>query len=134
MDYNQLNGLSLAYLGDAVFELIIREYLLNKGYSKVNTLNKKCVEFTSGKAQADFIYFLINGKILDNDELNIYKRGRNSHIGSVRKNIDVETYLAATGFEALIGFLYLRDKDRLNDIIKLIIERKEENTNERSQR
>ena len=134
MDYNQLNGLSLAYLGDAVFELIVREYLLNKGYSKVNTLNKKCVEFTSGKAQADFIYFLINGKILSNDELSIYKRGRNSHIGSFRKNIDVETYLAATGFEALIGFLYLRDKDRLNDIIKLIIERKEENTNERSQR
>lgn len=134
MDYNQLNGLSLAYLGDAVFELIIREYLLNKGYSKVNTLNKKCVEFTSGKAQADFIYFLINGKILNNDELSIYKRGRNSHIGSVRKNIDVETYLAATGFEALIGFLYLRDKDRLNEIIKLIIERKEENTNERIQR
>ena len=134
MDYNQLNGLSLAYLGDAVFELIIREYLLNRGYSKVNTLNKKCVEFTSGKAQADFIYFLINGKILNNDELSIYKRGRNSHIGSFRKNIDVETYLAATGFEALIGFLYLRDKDRLNEIIKLIIERKEENTNERIQR
>lgn len=132
MDYNQLNGLSLAYLGDAVFELIIREYLLNKGYAKVNTLNKKCVEFTSGKSQADFIYFLINGKILDNDELSIYKRGRNSHIGSVRKNIDVETYLAATGFEALIGYLYLRDKDRLNEIINLIIKRKEENNNERN--
>lgn len=132
MDYNQLNGLSLAYLGDAVFELIIREHLLNKGYSKVNTLNKKCVEYTSGKSQAGFIYYLINDKIINDDELAIYKRGRNSHIGSVRKNIDVETYLAATGFEALIGYLYLRDKDRLNEIIKLIINRKEENSNERN--
>ena len=76
---------------------------------------------------------MINDKILTDDEYEIYKRGRNSHVGSVRKNIDIETYLAATGFEALIGFLYLRDKERLNEIIKLIIERKEENTNERSQ-
>ena len=100
MDYNQLNGLSLAYLGDAVYELRIREFLLNKGYTKVNTLNKKCVEFTSGKKQADFIYFLINDKILNDNELQIYKRGRNSHIGSVRKNIDIETYLSATGSPA----------------------------------
>lgn len=132
MDYNQLNGLSLAYLGDAVYELRIREYLLNKGYTKVNTLNKKCVEFTSGKKQADFIYFLINDKILNDNELQIYKRGRNSHIGSVRKNIDIETYLCATGFEALIGYLYLSDKNRLDEIMDLIIKRKEENSNERN--
>ena len=132
MDFNQLNGLSLAYLGDAVYELKIREYLLNKGYTKVNTLNKKCVEFTSGKRQADFIYFLINDKILSDNELQIYKRGRNSHIGSVRKNIDIETYLSATGFEALIGYLYLSDKNRLDFIIDLIIKRKEENSNERN--
>ncbi len=132
MDYNQLNGLSLAYLGDAVYELRIREYLLNKGYTKVNTLNKKCVEFTSGKKQADFIYFLINDKILNDNELQIYKRGRNSHIGSVRKNIDIETYLSATGFEALIGYLYLSDKNRLDEIMDLIIKRKEENSNERN--
>lgn len=132
MDYNQLNGLSLAYLGDAVYELRIREYLLNKGYTKVNTLNKKCVEFTSGKKQADFIYYLINDKILNDSELQIYKRGRNSHIGSVRKNIDIETYLSATGFEALIGYLYLSDKNRLDEIMDLIIKRKEENSNERN--
>ena len=132
MDYNQLNGLSLAYLGDAVFELHIREYLLNKGFSKVKVLNKKCVEFTSGKNQANFIYWLINDNILNDEELAIYKRGRNSHIGSVRKNIDVETYLSATGFEAVIGYLYLKNKERLEEIINLIIKRKEEANNERN--
>ncbi len=132
MDYNQLNGLSLAYLGDAVFELHIREYLLSKGFSKVNVLNKKCVEFTSGKNQANFIYWLINDNILNDEELAIYKRGRNSHIGSVRKNIDVETYLSATGFEAVIGYLYLKNKERLEEIINLIIKRKEEANNERN--
>ena len=132
MDYNQLNGLSLAYLGDAVFELHIREYLLNKGFSKVNVLNKKCVEFTSGKNQANFIYWLINDNILNDKELAIYKRGRHSHIGSVRKNIDVETYLSATGFEAVIGYLYLKNKERLEEIINLIIKRKEEANNERN--
>ena len=125
MDYKQLNGLTLAYLGDAVFELHIREYLINKGYTKVNTLNKRCIEFTSGKNQADFIYKLINDKILTDDEYEIYKRGRNSHVGSVRKNIDIETYLSATGFEALIGYLYIYDKERLDYIIDLIIKQKE---------
>lgn len=127
MDFNQLNGLSLAYLGDAVFELYIREYLLNSGYQKVKVLNKKCVEYTSGKSQSIFLFYLIDDKILSDDEIAIYKRGRNSHIGSVRKNIDIETYLAATGFEALIGYLYLTNKDRLNFIINLIIKWKEEN-------
>ena len=125
MDYNQLNGLSLAYLGDAVFELSIREYLLNKGYTKVNTLNKRCIYFTSGKNQAYFIYKMINDKILTDDEYEIYKRGRNSHVGSVRKNIDIETYLAATGFEAVIGYLYIYNKERLEYIIDLIIKEKE---------
>jgi ribonuclease-3 family protein len=125
MDFKQVNGLTLAYLGDAVYELHIREYLINKGYTKVNTLNKRCIEFTSGKNQADFIYKLINDKILTDDEYEIYKRGRNSHVGSVRKNIDIETYLAATGFEALIGYLYIYNKERLEYIIDLIIKEKE---------
>ncbi len=125
MDFKQVNGLTLAYLGDAVYELHIREYLINKGYTKVNTLNKRCIEFTSGKNQADFIYKLINDKILTDDEYEIYKRGRNSHVGSVRKNIDIETYLSATGFEALIGYLYIYDKERLDYIIDLIIKQKE---------
>lgn len=126
MDYNQLNGLSLAYLGDAVFELHIREYLLKKGYSKVNVLNKKCVEFTSGKSQASFVFKLIDTNTLTENEIAIYKRGRNSHVGSVRKNIDIETYLSATGFESVIGYLYLTDKERLDNIINLIIKWKED--------
>ena len=125
MDYKQLNGLTLAYLGDAVFELHIREYLINKGYTKVNTLNKRCIDFTSGKNQAYFIYKMINDKILTDDEYEIYKRGRNSHVGSVRKNIDIETYLAATGFEAVIGYLYIYNKERLEYIIDLVIKEKE---------
>jgi ribonuclease-3 family protein len=68
---------------------------------------------------------------LTENEIQVYKRGRNSHINSVRKNIDIETYLSATGFEALIGYLYLSNKERLDEIINLILKWKEDKDSER---
>ena len=122
MDANLYNGLSLAYIGDAVFELYVRKHALAMGTTKVNNLHKKVVEYTRGEAQAKIIRDFISNNVLSEEEISIYKRGRNSHINSNRKNIDLANYLDATGFEALIGYLYLSEKiDRLEELINLTL-------------
>ena len=122
MDAKMYNGLSLAYVGDAVYEIYIRKHALSLGLTKVNSLHKKVVEFTSGEAQAKIVRGLLSTGILTEEEISIYKRGRNSHINSNRKNIDLADYLDATGFEALIGFLYLNGNvDRLEEIINIAL-------------
>ena len=85
------------------------------GITKVNNLHKRVVEYTSGEAQAKTIKAFLNDNVLTEEEISIYKRGRNSHVNSNRKNIDLANYLDATGFEALIGYLYLSEKtDRVD--------------------
>ena len=122
MDAKLYNGLSLAYLGDVVYEIYIRKHALSLGLTKVNSLHKKVVEFTSGEAQAKIIRKLIEMNELSDEEIAIYNRGRNSHVNSNRKNIDLADYLDATGFEALIGYLYLNDNiDRLERIIEIVL-------------
>ncbi len=122
MDANLYNGLSLAYIGDAVFEIYVRKHVLSLGVTKVNNLHKRVVEYTSGEAQAKTIKSFLNDNVLTEEEISIYKRGRNSHVNSNRKNIDLANYLDATGFEALIGYLYLSEQiDRLEELINLIL-------------
>lgn len=118
MDAKLLNGLSLAYIGDAVYEVYAREYIINKGLNKVKDLHKNVVFYTSGEAQAFIIHKMLNDNFLSEDELLIFKRGRNSHVHSVRKNISIQDYLDATGFEALIGYLHMSNNlDRLKEVI-----------------
>ncbi len=122
METNLLNGLSLAYIGDAVYELIIRKYVINLGTTSVNNLHKKVIKFTSGISQSKAIHYFLNNNLLNEDEINIFKRGRNCHIHTKRKNMDLQDYLDATGFEALIGYLYLNNQiDRLNELVDIII-------------
>ena len=121
MDSNLYNGLTLAYIGDAIYEVYVRKYALSLGLTKVNNLHKKVIEFTKGEAQAKVIRELIASGALTDEEIAIYKRGRNSHINSNRKNIDLANYLDGTGFEALIGYLYLTDNiTRLEEIISIV--------------
>ena len=121
MDANLYNGLTLAYIGDAIYEVYVRKYALSLGLTKVNNLHKKVIEFTKGEAQAKAIKELIASGVLTEEEIAIYKRGRNSHINSNRKNIDLANYLDGTGFEALIGYLYLKDNiTRLEEIIDIV--------------
>lgn len=115
-----MNGLTLAYLGDAYFELKIRNYLIEKGLTQVNELHREAIKYTSGVAQASLIDFLIENHHLSEEEIKLFKRGRNAS-GQGRKNIDAKTYQSATGFEALIGGLSLKEKDRANQIINLCI-------------
>lgn len=117
-----LNGESLAYLGDAIYELKIREYILESGYQDVNKLHKYAVKFTSGEAQAKIMEYFLANNVLTLEEINYYKRGRNSHHSKNRRSISVASYKMATGFEAMIGYLYLSKKEeRLDEILRLII-------------
>ena len=112
-----LNGLTLAYLGDSYYELSIRAYLIDKKLTDVNDLHKEAIKYTSGTAQAHIMNFLLEHNLLSEAEQDLFKRGRNAS-GRGRKNIDAKTYTHATGFEALIGGLYLTNKDRADDLIK----------------
>lgn len=116
------NGESLAYVGDAIYELKIREYILDKGYQDVNKLHKYAVKFTSGESQSQIIDYLIKNDLLTEEEINYFKRGRNSNHSKNRRSISVISYKKATGFEAMIGYLYLSNQhSRLEEVLGLVI-------------
>lgn len=124
----EYNGLALAYIGDSYYELKIREYLLDKGFAKVNDLHKKAICFTSGEAQAKYMDYFLDNNILSEMEINMFKKGRNSNCNQKRKNISLATYLKATGFEAMIGYLYLEGMfDRIDELLSIIYELNKEN-------
>jgi ribonuclease III family protein len=115
-----LNGLTLAYIGDSYYELKIRMYLIEQKMTNVNDLHKQAIRFTSGLAQAKIMNYLNDQNLLSETEIDLFKRGRNVS-GPGRKNIDAKTYHLATGFESLIGGLYLASKERADQIIDLAI-------------
>lgn len=127
----QLSGLTLAYLGDAVYELFIRHYLITqRQIVKPNHLHHTATKYVSAKAQANIINYFIDQQRLTDEEFNIYKRGRNAHSHTHAKNTDVLTYRHSSGFEAVIGFLYLsNDKIRLKQWIDQSISYIEEQIN-----
>lgn len=116
------NVLVLAYLGDAIYEVYIRKYLIEKNIVKVDNLQKEAVKYVSAKAQAKIINNLIEQNILNEEELEIFYRARNHKGTRHPKNTDIVTYKHSTGFEAIIGYLYLENKERLNKIINIILE------------
>lgn len=120
MDTRTINIQVLALLGDAVFSLYIREKLINKGINDPNVLQKKLVEYVSAKAQSKILNNLIEENILTEEEIDIVKRGRNNKKSNHPKNTDVITYKLSTGFEALLGDLYLNNKERLKELLNNI--------------
>ena len=120
MYINNINVIVLAYLGDAIYEVYIRECLINKGINKVERLQEESVKYVSAKGQAKILDNLISTGILNEEESDIVKRGRNYKRSAHPKNTDIATYKYATGFETLIGYLYLTNKDRLNEILNQI--------------
>lgn len=127
MDVNMINVITLAYMGDAVYEVYIREYLIKKGIAKVEDLQKEAIKYVSAKSQARILKYLLDIGYLSNEEIDVVKRGRNYKRGSHPKNTDIITYKNSTGFEALIGYLYLSDKvDRVTEIVNLILEEYDE--------
>lgn len=117
-----INVLALAYLGDAIYEVYIREYLIKKGICNVNILQEESIKYVSAKSQACYTEKMINCKFFNEEEINVIYRGRNHKSHKSPKNTDIRTYKMATGFEALIGYLYINNKsERINDIINYIL-------------
>ena len=115
------NSLVLAYLGDAVYELFIRDYLINLNINNVNELQKKSLKYVSTKSQRRHLERLINANFLTEEEIDLVKRGRNAK-GGKSKSSDIITYRIATGLEYLIGYLYLLQRnERIKEIINFIV-------------
>ncbi|GKQ42173.1 mini-ribonuclease 3 [Companilactobacillus sp. RD055328] len=124
--YEQLNGVTLAYLGDAVYEVYIRKYLLSKGITKVNALQKNATSYVSAKAQAALIMIMEEESVLTDNEMSVYKRGRNAKVYTKAKNTSIATYHMSTGFEAVFGYLSLMEENqRLDELAKWCIEKVE---------
>lgn len=121
MNIETINIIALAYLGDSIFDLYIREKLINKGIQKVELLQQEATKYVSAKGQAKFLTYLIDNNLLTEKELDIVKRGRNNKRSNHPKNTDIITYKLSTGLEALIGYLYLSNKkERIIEILNNI--------------
>ena len=123
MDTRNINIITLAYMGDAVYEVYIRKALIEKNIALVDDLQKVAVNYVSAKSQSKILNFLIDNGVLTLEEMDIVKRGRNYKRDSHPKNTDILTYKNSTGFEALIGYLYLsNNKERLDEIMNIVLE------------
>ena len=115
---NQYDFNKLAYLGDAYFELYIREKIINSHKNlDMNDIHKTIIGIVCAKNQSDLIQKLLDKDILNEKEIEIFKSARNLHSNSKSKNSPIRDYRKATGLEALIGYLYLNDKNRLSEIL-----------------
>lgn len=124
VDLRNYSPLTLAFLGDCVFDLIIRTVIVERGNRAPESLHKKKSAVVKAQTQARMAESILES--LSEEELSVYKRGRNAKSYSVAKNASVSDYRRATGFEALIGYLYLQDKeDRVIELVKLALSRLE---------
>lgn len=113
--------LGLAYMGDVVYEMMIREKIILSANMPVNKLHKSAVEWVCASSQSKAIELIMN--MLTEEEIAIYKRGRNANANHVPKNANAVEYRRATGFEALFGYLYLSgDNKRLKELFNFIWE------------
>ncbi len=111
----------LAYIGDSIYEIQARTWLLGQGYRDLNKIHKKTVEFVNATAQARGLKFI--EPELTEEEESIIRRGRNARTGSIPKNTDMIDYRLSTGLEALFGYLYLKENhERINQLWELLVE------------
>jgi ribonuclease-3 family protein len=116
VNVKEANGLVLAYWGDAVWELLVREHGISKGYN-ISNLNKYCKKFVHAKVQSTMFQKIY--PILEKEDAEIVKRAKNSNIKTFPKSCSVMEYKEATAFEVLIALLYERgERDRIREIIK----------------
>lgn len=129
---NELNALTLAYIGDAIYEVYIRNHVVLKG-GKPSVYHQRTISYVSAKAQASIIHYIL--PLLSEQEQDIVKRGRNAKSYTMPKNANMIDYRYSTAFEALIGFLFLSNNmERLEEIISLAIkyiENRDGDNNER---
>ena len=107
-DLGEYSPLALAYIGDAVYDLVIRSLVMNRGNMQVNKMHKKTASLVKAEAQAH-MYKLLEDELTE-EERSVYRRGRNAKSGTMAKNATMKDYRMATGFEALMGYLYLTER------------------------
>ena len=117
-DVNLINGIALAFEGDAVYSMYIRRHLIFQGLTKPKQLHGEATKYVSAKAQANLISLMLEEGILTEKEEDIYKRGRNANSHTKAKNTDIVTYRMSTGFEAVMGYLHMTEAiERLEELI-----------------
>ncbi|MGN1002345.1 MAG: Mini-ribonuclease 3 [Oscillospiraceae bacterium] len=120
---NAVSSLGLAHVGDCVYELMVRSWIVYHGRLTNQGLHRDAVKYVSAPAQAEAVHLILD--LLTERETSVYKRGRNARVNSVPKNADIGQYHAATGLETLFGWLYLNgEHDRLNQLFAKIMEDK----------
>ena len=125
VDLREYSPLTLAYIGDCIYVVIIKSLVVNEGNQSVNVLNKKTSAYVQASTQSKMMRTM--QEHLKKEEHAVYKRGRNAKSMSPAKNQSITDYRRATGFEALLGYLYLKkDYKRLLDLVKLGLESLEE--------
>lgn len=121
---SSLNGLSLAYLGDSVLEVITRQYLLTKGITDVGRLNKMALSYVKATAQSEAVERILPH--LTEEEEHVFKRGRNAHGIKIPRSASAPQYRRATGLEALFGYLYINGRaERMKELFIIGFELKE---------
>lgn len=124
---DDISPLTLAFVGDAVFDLLVRGWLVRQANRPVGELNKMKVRFVNCKNQAEFAKILLPS--LSEKETSVYKRGRNAAPKCTPKNGTVADYHSATGLESLFGYLYLKgENERINELFDVILNSQNDNT------
>ncbi len=122
---DEISPLTLAFVGDGVYDLLVRDYLVNLANRPVGELNRKKVRFVNCKSQAEFARLIMSK--LTEKEISVYKRGRNSAPKCTPKNGTVADYHSATGLECLFGYLHINgETDRINELFNFIIHNENE--------
>lgn len=117
-----MNSLVLAYLGDSIYELYVRKYLISKNIVKVKDLQKESIKYVSANSQAKFLKEMVENNFFNDEEIKIIMNARNHKNNHKPRNCDIITYKYATGLEALIGYLYLNNKNnRICEIMEYIL-------------
>lgn len=124
VDIRTYSPLTLAYIGDGIYDLIIRTIVVERGNRAAANLHKKSVKFVNAATQAVMVEAI--KEELSEEEQSVYRRGRNAKSYTTAKNASIGDYRKATGFEALLGYLYLQDRmDRVIELVKLALDRLE---------
>lgn len=123
VDVNLINGIALAFEGDAIYSTYIRKHLIFQGLTNPNQMHRKTTRYVSAKAQAMLITKMLEAQLLSEKEEDIYRRGRNANSHTKAKNTDVVTYKMSTGFEAVMGYLHMTEQiKRLEELIDWCIQ------------
>lgn len=112
-----MNSVSLAYLGDAVYELYVRNYLIRHGKIQAGELHKRAIQFVTAKAQARIVQYWLKENVLSEAEERVVKRGRNAKSGAAPKHTPVQAYRYSTGFEALLGYLHVSEEHERTQVL-----------------